>query len=315
MFAIFIAIGLIIALAVILVIIGIQHPQAQTDQIIQDRLEMFSQSTEQLDLEKLEMSQPFTERVILPIARKLGEIAMHFTPQNWLNSISRKLELAGSPSNLDPSTYLSMQFICAVGFGALMIVITIFVIPTTPLGQKFLLAIVAVFLGFFLPQINLSTKISKRKKSIRLALPDALDLLTICVEAGLGFDAAMVKVAEKWNSPLSLAFGRAIQEVQLGKLRREALRDMAYNVDISEMTSFVAVVIQSEMLGVSMAKVLRIQADQMRVKRRQIAEEEAHKAPIKMLIPMILLIFPSLMLILFTPAILQVMNSGIMGGI
>lgn len=315
MFAIFIAIGLIIALAVILVIIGIQHPQAQTDQIIQDRLEMFSQSTEQLDLEKLEMSQPFTERVILPIARKLGEIAMHFTPQNWLNSISRKLELAGSPSNLDPSTYLSMQFICAVGFGALMIVITIFVIPTTPLGQKFLLAIVAVFLGFFLPQINLSTKISKRKKSIRLALPDALDLLTICVEAGLGFDAAMVKVAEKWNSPLSLAFGRAIQEVQLGKLRREALRDMAYNVDISEMTSFVAVVIQSEMLGVSMAKVLRIQADQMRVKRRQIAEEEAHTAPIKMLIPMILLIFPSLMLILFTPAILQVMNSGIMGGI
>jgi len=106
-----------------------------------------------------------------------------------------------------------------------------------------------------------------------------------------------------------------IQEIQLGKLRREALRDMAQNVDIPEMTSFVAVVIQSEMLGVSMAKVLRIQADQMRVKRRQLAEEEAHKAPIKMLIPMALLIFPSLMLILFTPAIMQVMSSGLMGGL
>jgi tight adherence protein C len=101
----------------------------------------------------------------------------------------------------------------------------------------------------------------------------------------------------------------------LGKLRREALRDMADNIDITEMTSFVAVVIQSEMLGVSMAKVLRIQSDQMRVKRRQIAEEEAHKVPIKMLIPMILLIFPSLLLILFTPAIMSVIQSGLFGGL
>ena len=146
-------------------------------------------------------------------------------------------------------------------------------------------------------------------------MPDALDLLTICVEAGLGFDAAMIKVAEKWESPLSRAFGRAIQEVQLGKLRREALRDMATNIDISEMTSFVAVVIQSEMLGVSMAKVLRIQSDQMRVRRRQMAEEEAHKAPIKMLIPMVLLTFPSLLIVLMVPAALSILSSGIMGGL
>jgi len=135
------------------------------------------------------------------------------------------------------------------------------------------------------------------------------------VEAGLGFDAAMVKVAEKWESPLSLGFARVIQEIQLGKLRREALRDMANNIDIPEMTSFVAVVIQSEMLGVSMAKVLRIQSDQMRVKRRQMAEEEAHKSPIKMLIPMILLIFPALLIILMAPAVMSVMQSGIFGGI
>jgi tight adherence protein C len=156
--------------------------------------------------------------------------------------------------------------------------------------------------------------ISRRQKSVRQALPDALDLLTICVEAGLGFDAAMVKVAQKWESPLSNGFARVIQEIQLGKLRREALRDMAYNIDIAEMTSFVAIVIQSEMLGVSMAKVLRIQSDQMRVKRRQMAEEEAHKTPIKMLIPMILLIFPSLLLVLMTPAVLSIMQSGLFGG-
>ena len=140
-------------------------------------------------------------------------------------------------------------------------------------------------------------------------MPDALDLLTICVEAGLGFDAAMAKVSEKWESELSWSFSRVIQEIQLGKIRREALRDMADRLGIPEMTSFVAAVIQSEQLGVSMAKVLRIQSDQMRIKRRQHAEEEAHKAPIKMLIPMALLIFPSLMITLMTPAALRLMNS------
>ena len=122
-------------------------------------------------------------------------------------------------------------------------------------------------------------------------------------------------MTEKWDTQLSRSFQRVIQEIQLGKLRREALRDMAENIGINEMTSFVAAVIQSEQLGVSMAKVLRIQADQMRIRRRQLAEEEAHKAPIKMLIPMALLIFPSLLIVLFVPAVLTVMQSGILGGL
>ena len=140
-------------------------------------------------------------------------------------------------------------------------------------------------------------------------MPDALDLLTICVEAGLGFDAAMSKVAEKWENELSVALLRTIREIQLGKPRRDALRDMADRIGISEMTSFVAAVIQSEILGVSLAKVLRIQSDQMRVRRRQRAEEEAHKAPIKMIIPMALLTFPSIMLILLAPAGVQISQS------
>ncbi|MCE1255426.1 MAG: type II secretion system F family protein, partial [Anaerolineae bacterium] len=145
------------------------------------------------------------------------------------------------------------------------------------------------------------------------AMPDALDLLTICVEAGLGFDGAMQKVSEKWETELSFAFARVIREIQLGKLRREALRDMADRIGLAEMTSFVAAVIQSESLGVSLAKVLRIQSDQMRVKRRQLAEEEAHKAPIKMLIPMALLIFPSLMIVLLSPAGLRLFHSALGG--
>jgi len=178
-----------------------------------------------------------------------------------------------------------------------------------PLAQVILLVGVFVVLGFFFPQLWLQSVINRRQHNVRKAMPDALDLLTICVEAGLGFDAAMSKVSEKWENELSLAFMRTIREIQLGKPRRDALRDMADRIGISEMTSFIAAVIQSEMLGVSLAKVLRIQSDQMRVKRRQRAEEEAHKAPIKMIIPMALLTFPSIMIILLTPAAIQISKS------
>jgi tight adherence protein C len=168
--------------------------------------------------------------------------------------------------------------------------------------------IVAIFtvIGFFFPQLWLQSRINRRQRDVRKAMPDALDLLTICVEAGLGFDAAMSKVAEKWVNELSLAFGRCIREVQLGKTQREALRDMSDRLGLPEMTSFVAAVIQSQILGVSLAKVLRIQSDQMRIRRRQRAEEEAHKAPVKMILPMAFLIFPSILIILLTPAGIQI---------
>lgn len=313
MTAVFIVIAIILIGAVALVLIGLKNPQAQNDRLLQDRLDEFSQNGEAIDLEKLEMSQPFTERIILPVARKLGELTLKFTPQNWLNSISRKLELAGSPSKLDPTLFMSLQFISAVLFGGLALVLLKMFSTGTSGGMIFLYTVVITFIGFYFPQYQLSKMITKRQKNIRKAMPDALDLLTICVEAGLGFDAAMAKVADKWESDLSIAFSRVIQEIQLGKLRREALRDMSDNIGLSEMTSFVAAVIQSEQLGVSMAKVLRVQADQMRVKRRQLAEEEAHKAPIKMLIPLVLIIFPSLLIVLFTPAALSVLQSGMFG--
>jgi tight adherence protein C len=130
------------------------------------------------------------------------------------------------------------------------------------------------------------------------------------VEAGMGFDGAMSKLYEKWDNELGRAFGRVVREISLGKLRREALRDMADRLGVSEMTSFVAAVIQSEQLGVSLAQVLRIQADQMRIRRRQLAEEEAHKAPIKMLLPMGIFIFPALCIVLMTPALLILFETG-----
>ena len=301
---------IIVIIAVILVVVGLRESSTDRDPL-QERLAEFASRGEVVSLEEIELSQPITERVFLPIARKFGEIAIRFTPQNAIQEISRKLELAGNPSGLDPTLFWAsrflLAFIFAIGLFALMSISKM----NWSLSKRFTIIIGFTILGYFMPEMMLTSRIQKRQKNIRNAMPDALDLLTICVEAGLGFDAAMAKVNEKWDNELSLAFGRVLREIQLGKLRREALRDMADRIGIAEMTSFVAAIIQSEQLGVSMAKVLRIQSDQMRIKRRQRAEEEAHKAPIKMLIPMALLIFPSLLIILLGPAALMLMHSAL----
>ncbi|MEN4042785.1 MAG: type II secretion system F family protein [Anaerolineaceae bacterium] len=305
--------AILLAGAVFLVYIGLRNPGDSDDTALLERLEEFNRMGEEVSLEKIELSQPFSERVIYPVARALGQLAVRFTPQNALHTLEKKLELAGNPGNLEPSIFLTMQFFAMIFLGGLIFLTFQFSDTGFSGGRIFLISVVFALLGFFLPRLWLSSKISNRQKDIRRSMPDALDLLTICVEAGLGFDAAMAKVCEKWNTELSLAFARVIQEVQLGKVRRVAMKDMADRIGLTEMTSFVAAVIQSEQLGVSLAKVLRIQADQMRTRRRQLAEEEAHKAPIKMLIPMGLLIFPSLMIVLLTPAALRLMKSALAG--
>jgi tight adherence protein C len=299
--------------AVFLTIIGLRNPSGSDDRILEARLDELSQSEEPITLRKLELSQPFRDRVIFPVAQRFGQFAIRFTPQNARQSIERKLELAGSSSKIDPTIILSLQFVSMIFFGGIVLFVMSIGSLDWPLGRKLLVALLFGLIGFYFPQLSLSSQISRRQKEIRKAMPDALDLLTICVEAGLGFDAAMAKVSEKWQTQLSMAFARVIQEVQLGKVRRDALRDMADRIGLSEMTSFVAAVIQSEQLGVSLSKVLRIQADQMRIRRRQLAEEEAHKAPIKMLIPMAGLIFPSLMIVLLTPAGLRLFKSALGG--
>jgi tight adherence protein C len=301
----------IIGGAVVLVVIGLRDTRRADP--LQERLAEFAASGEAATLEEIELSQPITERVIFPLARRLGEFAIRFTPQNALQATARKIELAGNPRGLEPATFWAFRIIAAVGVTALLLFLFSLGTIDWPWSRKLLAIAFFAFLGFYIPEMLLTSRIDRRQKSIRKAMPDALDLLTICVEAGLGFDGAMAKVYEKWDNELSLSFGRVIREIQLGKLRREALRDMADRIGIPEMTSFVAAVIQSEQLGVSMAKVLRIQADQMRIKRRQRAEEEAHKAPIKMLVPMALLIFPSICIVLMTPAFLMMMTSALKG--
>lgn len=299
---------IILILAGILIFTGLKASKG--DDPLETRLADYVSRGETASLEEIEMSQSFSERVLLPLARRLGELTIRFTPQNAIQQTTQKLEQAGNPANMEPTVFFALRFI-GIGLGVLMLIVSRFVPEGSFLtgSTALLIAAGAAIFGFFLPDLWLKSKIDRRQKEIRKALPDALDLLTICVEAGLGLDAAIDRVQEKWDNELSLIFARVLREMQLGKLRREALRDMASRVGIPEITSFVAAIIQSEQLGVSMANVLRIQADAMRVKRRQLAEEEAQKAPIKMLFPMAFLIFPSLMIVLLGPAGIILMTS------
>lgn len=303
------ALGILLVLAVIvaviLVVVGIRAPEARDP--IQARLAEFSVRDEPMSLEEIELSQGLYDRVVLPFFNRIGQISQRFTPQATLESTRQKLETAGNPMRLDPAVFLTMRFVLAILFGGMIFLV--FAISGRNWVQGLALTVVFLLVGFMFPQMWLNSRISRRQKGVFRAMPDALDLLTICVEAGLGFDAAMAKVQEKWENDLSLELGRVIQEIRLGKLRRDALRDMAERIGVAELTSFVAAVIQSEQLGVSLAKVLRIQSDQMRVRRRQMAEEEAHRAPIKMVFPIALLIFPSILILLLGPAALILLQS------
>jgi len=298
--------GLVLLGAIAVVVVSLRrNDQGDDSDPLQARLAEFIQRGDVTSLEEIELSQPFSERVITPIIRKVGEFSTRFTPQKAIQSTTRRMELAGNPWPIDAPTFFALRFVLAIVMGGLAIAFLV-ISPQSNSSNNILIIGGAAFLGAQLPASMLTTKITRRQTEVRKAMPDALDLLTICVEAGLGFEAAMSKVSEKWDNELALAFARTLREIQLGKVRRDSLKDMADRLGIAEMTSFVAAIIQSEQLGVSMAKVLRIQADQMRLKRRQFAEEQAHKAPIKMIIPMALLIFPSIMIIILVPAGMQI---------
>jgi tight adherence protein C len=308
---IWIFVGVVLILAASLTIVGLRNRREETP--LDERLNEYISRGEEVTLEEIELSQPIVERVIVPIVQKVGEITQRFTPQNAIEQTEKKLELAGNPPGLDPTIFWASRFVAAVGVGGLLLFVFSMGSMDWTWGRKLMMTGIFALIGFYMPQLLLQSKINTRQDEIRKSMPDALDLLTICVQAGLGFDMAMQRVAEKWEDALADEFSRALREISLGNVRRVALRNMSDRIGISEMTSFVAAIIQSEQLGVSMAKVLRIQSDQMRTRRRQIAEEKAQQAPVKMLFPMALLIFPSLLIILLGPAGLQLKDSALAG--
>ncbi|MEJ2148069.1 MAG: type II secretion system F family protein [Chloroflexota bacterium] len=284
-------------MAVGLIAVGISNSN-QADPLGDRLAEYGAQAQVAENLEASEMSIPFSQRVLLPLMQQIARLTTSFTPQQALERTQRLLDLAGNPSGLTPSIMWMMRFIALIGLSALMLLLFARRSPTMLL----LFGVGGAVIGFMLPQMWLSSKVTRRQQAVIRALPDALDLMSIAVEAGLGFDQAMTQVSTKWDNELSLAFGRVIREIQLGKSRREALRSMAESIDVADVTSFTAAIIQADQLGVSIARVLKIQADQMRIKRRQRAQEKAQQAPIKMMIPLVTLIFPSIWLVILGPA-------------
>ncbi len=304
--------GVLLLLIAVLVAIYLVRRQPSEEELIRMRMMEYGDRETPVTLEEIELSLPFTQRILVPVVQKAAGLVARFMPTNVLETTRQKLETAGRPRNLGPAEFVAIRFIAAALLGGLTFLVFLRVSGRAAQFRPLFPPLMTAF-GFFLPTIWLGSRIKSRQDEVIKALPDALDLLTICVEAGLGFDAAMSKVAEKWDDTLSMEFGRVIQEIQLGKLRREALRDMADRMVVSDVSTFVAAVIQADQLGVSMAKVLRIQSDQMRLRRRQRAEQKAHQAPIKMLFPMAFLIFPALFIVLLGPAVIVLMESGVLG--
>ena len=270
-----------------------------------ERLSQYAQRPQ--TLEELELQTPFSERVLRPLLAKLAGMIAKYTPQSSVEAIRRELVLGGSPGNLQANDFLGVKGILALvlGGGSLLLLS----LGRTPLLSTLMYTAGLGFAGFMLPNVWLSTKISARKEAITKALPDALDLLTISVEAGLGFDLALNKVVDKWSNALTWEFGRVLAEMRVGRPRREALREMVARTEVNDVTAFVAAIIQADQLGVSISRVLQIQSEQMRIRRRQRAEEKAHQAPVKMTIPMVFLIFPALLIVILGPAIPSIMES------
>ncbi len=276
---------------------GMRRPVA--DISIEERLAQFSDR--QFTLEELELALPFSQRVLAPFFLKFARSVSRFTPRSSTEKIRTQLIEAGSPSKLGVAEFLGLKLVLAGIGGGLIFLLMAF--SGQSLVQLVLFPIVVAGICYMMPGIWLGRKIKERRNNIQMSLADAIDLLTISVEAGLGFDPALQRVAVKWDNELTWEFRRMLHEMRIGKSRREAMRELSTRCNVEDLNVFVASIIQADQLGVSITQVLRTQSRQLRIRRRQRAQEKAQKAPIKMLFPMALLIFPALYAVILGPAI------------
>lgn len=271
------------------------------------RIDQMVGSPAPLPVRELELSVPLYQRAIRPALAGIAKLLVRFIPAAREVELEKKIIAAGSPGKFSAREWMVIKYLGAAGLGFLLW--TFADMTGKSLAQAVFLASVGVPLGWLGPDLFLNSKIRHRKNQVEKALPDALDLLTVSVEAGLGFDGALMKVAEKTRGVLADEFVLMLQECHMGKPRREALRDMADRVAVDDLSSFCGSIILADTLGISIGNVLRTQSQQMRQKRRQRSEEMAMKAPIKMLFPMVFFIFPAIFVILLGPAMLQIMKA------
>lgn len=254
-----------------------------------------------------ELQLAFRERILQPLLKKMSLFTQKYTPQRQRAMIEKKLINAGRPFHWTAADFLSVQYATAVIFAIIAALLSYFSHGSP--GVQYFAVICSFVTGYLMLSIFINMTISRRRGSIEKELPDLLDLMVISIEAGLGFDAALQKVVQKSKGPLAQEFNQCLQEMRMGKTRKEALKDLAKRNDEGDLAAFVGAIIQADQLGVSIGNVLRIQAEQMRVRRKQQVEEKAMKAPVKMLIPMVLFIFPTIFLILLGPSVIQIMET------
>jgi len=294
--------------AILLIVIGLAGSSPVDP--VQARLTQLG-TMQAKNLEELELQQPFVERTLRPLAMRLSGGVSRMTSTSFSEKTEKRLALAGNPGDLRVADWLGIKAIGAI-IGAILFFFLFGIVGL--LGFPFviggiLMPVVGGLFGYTAPEFWLGRRVKKRQKAILLMIPDALDLLTISVRAGLGFDAALGKVVEKLAGPLSEEFRRALAEVRVGKARRDALRDIVPRTEVVPLTNFIGAIIQAEQLGVSISKVLQVQSEQLRIERRQRAEEQAAKAPIKMLFPLVGCIFPSLFIVILGPAIILIVEN------
>lgn len=246
-----------------------------------------------------------TQRLLLPLTQAPVQLMRRMMPTAFLERVQMRLVVAGEPMTVN--AYLMFQVVSAATF--LLLPVLIVMGGGIGLGPKGLL-LIAMFaaVGLLLPSMWLRQRVGQRQSLIIKTLPDSFDLITTCVEAGLGLDAALARVAEKVEGPFAVELRRTLREIALGKMRRDALRELGERTGVPDLITFVNAVVQAELMGSSVGAVLRVQSEQMRVRRRQRAEQQAYKAPVKMIFPLVLCIFPTLFIVILGPAVITIMK-------
>lgn len=273
--------------------------------VVEERLEKIAKDDPKVRED--ELSKPLFVRIIRPILDDISRIVIKATPKEVSAAFEKKVSMAGKPFNLGVKDWVNIQVVSIIFFPLVTTIVGNYL--SIDLRKIIFSVLIEIGFGAMLPKLILNKKIRERQKKILNSLPDILDLLTVSVEAGLSFDGALAKVIDKMPGALADEFGDVLSEIKLGKQKRDALRDMADRIGIRDLTAFVGAIIQADQFGVSIGNVLRLQSEQMRQKRRQRAQEKAMKAPVKMLIPMVLFIFPTIFSVLIGPIAIIVLNT------
>jgi len=298
-----ILVGALAAVAVFFVIAGAATRRAAPVDLLDVRLAVYDEpDTTNKTLDELELARPFSDRFIRPFLDRLGKRVAALQPKGQAQKLQIMIDLAGRPLGMNAASLVAVQISLAVVLGLAFMGLAALIGLPLILGLAF-----GVIVGYIGPQYQLKRIVSARQKEMTLALPNSLDLLCISVEAGLGFDAALTRVVEKFDNALSREFAFVLNEIRLGKPRQEALEDLGRRSGVPELNAFIQALVQSDQLGVGIARVLRIQSDELRRRRRQKAEAKAQQASLKMLFPMVGCIFPALFIILLGPAAMNLL--------